>query len=449
MNKCLIIYLLLFSFLNFLSWNYFGFFIIGCIIIIINLIHKIRKCSLITVFLYFFIFALSYNVSSTFWLFLSDPFKSVIVFAVNSLLSSVILFLLYLVGKKINNFSILFIWPIFEWLLTKWDIAWPWLILGNSLGNCWIFIKWYNIVGVYGGSLWIILLSWSLFNNISQRKKIILTLLLVLPCGISYYNYNHLQKKTYLQKEKVLLYSPDTINQSFFKQNDLFLSKVPKHPNDSCLIISPELYLSLKYDQFNSTEFKFFTKSYFKKHPKDKLLLGVEVITDENRFNSVTLLDKNKISFKTKKKYVPVTEFTHPLLEPFFGKSIYSKNKDDDSEIIKRDVKTLPFVCYEILFSDYVASNLIDSDYIILMCSEDFMNGCYYAKKQYLNITRLRAIENGRYLVKNSYRGISCLIAPDGNVVDIFDDEFVKVNIPVIHENTIYQKITSKFNPIK
>jgi apolipoprotein N-acyltransferase len=45
----------------------------------------------------------------------------------------------------------------YEHFHLSWDLAWPWLNLGNALATAPQLIQWYEFIGVRGGTLWIIL----------------------------------------------------------------------------------------------------------------------------------------------------------------------------------------------------------------------------------------------------------------------------------------------------
>ena len=71
------------------------------------------------------------------------------------------------------------------------------------------------------------------------------------------------------------------------------------------------------------------------------------------------------------------------------------------------------------------------------------MNNSDFGKKQYLNIVKLRAIENGRYILKCSNQGISCLIDQKGNIVKEIRTKVENSKIKIINKNTFYQTIIS------
>ena len=78
-----------------------------------------------------------------------------------------------------------------------------------------------------------------------------------------------------------------------------------------------------------------------------------------------------------------------------------------------------------------------------MVTSEEFMNNSCFGKKQYLNIVRLRAIENGRYVLKCSDQGISCVINQKGHLVKTITKEIENSKIKRINKNTFYQKLLS------
>jgi apolipoprotein N-acyltransferase len=132
------------------------------------------------------------------------------------------------------------------------------------------------------------------------------------------------------------------------------------------------------------------------------------------------------------------------MVEQIFNtSSYYSKNKYDFTEKIKTKFSFIPLVCYESIFSIFTSKKAFNSNFIILATSEEFMNNSYFGRKQYLNIVKLRAIENGRYILKCSNQGISCVINEKGRIVKTITKEIENSKIQRINKNTFYQKILS------
>lgn len=441
---------ILFSIFSFLSWSFFGLLFLFNVIILFYLIDLTEQQTLIKKIIFVFPFFISFNISSTFWLFQSDQSYSFITFFVNS----TIMLFFFMCGTYVNKNAKLFyifIWVTSEWLLTKWDLSWPWLIFGNVLGNQWYLIQWYSLFGVFGGSFWLLITGLTfykiLIEGCSKKKIILVFILLSFPFfSTLYYLYPLPQNKT---TENFVCYNPD---RSYLKSSNynktkkmITLLNKQKIENNSRIIV-PEAFYFIEPYEITSGNLSYLFKNYFRKN-NVQFIIGSEIENDStNRFNGISFIDNSTILFRTKKKYVPISEYTPKILTPFFGRSTYLKNKNDDNKIIFKKLKSMPFVCYEILFSDFVANHSYNSNLIILLASEDFMHGSFFGKKQYNDLIRIRAIENNRYLIKNSFKGSSFLISPKGDIVEKFLYPVTSVRVPIINKNTFYQDLIHFIN---
>ncbi len=121
-------------------------------------------------------------------------------------------------------------------------------------------------------------------------------------------------------------------------------------------------------------------------------------------------------------EYMPLPQSWRPLME-FFNipmsefrpgatqqTLLHIQNKDHDYIIA-------PFICYDIAYPDYVSELSKDSGMMITI-SNDAWFGSSIGPKQHLGIARMRALENGRYLLRSTNTGITALIDNKGNIVD-------------------------------
>jgi apolipoprotein N-acyltransferase len=92
----------------------------------------------------------------------------------------------------------------------------------------------------------------------------------------------------------------------------------------------------------------------------------------------------------------------------------------------------------------FTAKSSFNTSLIILASSEVFMNNSHFGKKQYVNIVKLRAIESGRYVVKCSDQGISCVINQKGDIVKVLTEQIENVNVKLLTKNTVYQTLLTK-----
>lgn len=72
-------------------------------------------------------------------------------------------------------------------------------------------------------------------------------------------------------------------------------------------------------------------------------------------------------------------------------------------------------ICYEIIYADLVAERARDAD-VLLTVSNDTWFGESIGPLQHLQMARLRALENGRYVVRATSNGVTAIIDPRGNI---------------------------------
>lgn len=448
--KKIILTLVLFSLTNFIAWNFFGLSLIVSIACIFFIIFKLNKINLFKSTIILFITAFLLNLSSTFWLLEVTWWESLLAFTGNSIVMTIPLFLTCLYFKKYKRICIPFtiFWIVFEFLHSKWDLSWPWLTFGNVMGNQHELIQWYSILGVYSGSMWLIILGFLLFlilRNLKNYKYYFFFFLtLIIPISSSIYSYkiksvdtsNPLRITTYINKATETSTNYKISKDLFFKFNNKSVTNY---------LICPEIFFTKTHikNLRNGVESIFLNK-FINKHKKASIILGAEILNNKGElFNSVILIKKKNYQIRTKKKYIPVREYTPPILSVFFGKSFYKKNNNDNTYQILSITKIFPIICYESIFSNFIAKNSIQSEVIFLLTSEKFMNNSHFAKLQYLNIIRLRAIENNKNILKCSTAGYSCIINEKGDITKKIENEIENNTIYKIKRPSIYQKLNS------
>jgi apolipoprotein N-acyltransferase len=160
--------------------------------------------SSLKLFGYVYLTFLLWNLATTYWVYNSSAGGGIAAFICNALLMTIVFMLFHFTKKKLGNnlgyLSLPAYWIAFEYLHLQWDVSWPWLTLGNGFSTYYKWVQWYEYTGVFGGTLWIIIvniLTLKLIEAINageDKKQIIkriaiIDAIIILPVIISYSIY--------------------------------------------------------------------------------------------------------------------------------------------------------------------------------------------------------------------------------------------------------------------
>lgn len=139
-------------------------------------------------------------------------------------------------------------------------------------------------------------------------------------------------------------------------------------------------------------------------------------------YNSVVALgDGSGVYFKQRLvpfgEYVPLERWLRGLIAFFdLPMSSFSRGPVNQQPLKAGKHSLAPFVCYEIVYPDLVANDARPAD-ILLTVSNDSWFGRSIGPHQHFEIARMRALENGRYLIRGTNNGISGLVDHRGEVL--------------------------------
>ena len=141
--------------------------------------------------------------------------------------------------------------------------------------------------------------------------------------------------------------------------------------------------------------------------------------------NSAVLVDPTGrwVARYDKNHLVPFGEYV-PFQSVFVFASKLTKEVGDFTPGTERTVfdaggqKAGVFICYESIFPDEVRLFVKNGAQVLVNISNDGWFGRYGAPQQHLNMARMRAIENERWVLRDTDSGITAAIDPDGRVVD-------------------------------
>ena len=158
--------------------------------------------------------------------------------------------------------------------------------------------------------------------------------------------------------------------------------------------------------------------------PEAALLTGIVQLDENNRyFNSVIGVGDVEGSYQKEHlvpfgEYLPLESLLRGTIDFFdLPMSSFSKGASEQVPMQAAGVAIGNAICYEIIYPQLVAQRAADSG-VIVTVSNDTWFGASIGPHQHLQMARLRALENGRYVVRATSNGITAIINPRGELVD-------------------------------
>jgi apolipoprotein N-acyltransferase len=116
-------------------------------------------------------------------------------------------------------------------------------------------------------------------------------------------------------------------------------------------------------------------------------------------------------------EYVPLEAQLRGLIQFFdLPMSSFSPGHASQKPLAAGAYRVAPFICYEIVYGDLVASSARDAELLITI-SNDSWFGDSIGPWQHLQIAQMRGRENGRYVLRATNNGISAIIDHQGRIV--------------------------------
>ncbi len=329
------------------------------------------------------------------------------------------------------------IWVLFEWARLWLFTGFPWLYLGYVFTGTFLANAWAPLLGVLGLSFFSALIAsllvmcvQSLSWEITRRYLGLLFLLLGATIGLSFIPWTAIdQHRSPLNI--VLVQGNISQDLKWLAENRLptlkkyyaLSQKALLAPIKPDLIVWPEAAIPTFYqeswgyidqvDILMSTYKAIWVFGISSFHPK------------QNHFefnNSIVALGAGQGIYH-KQKLVPFGEY-FPLSQ-WFGKwlpflnipmSGFAPGPEAQFPLMGQGVRFAPFICYEILYPDFVRHYAQGNDFLLTI-SNDAWFGHSIAADQHFEMARMRAIENGKYLIRSTNTGITGIVDFRGRVV--------------------------------
>lgn len=455
-----------------------------------------------TLFLYSYILFLLWNLLTTWWVCMATVPGGIAANVANALIMCIPILLFHVtkmkLGKVVGYASLIIYWITYEYIHHNWELSWPWLTLGNVFATHTQWVQWYEITGVTGGSIWVLLVNILVYNtyisykNYGRGKKyvygvICIILSLFIPImGSTLLGSNRASHyRAFLDKDlrkNIVIVQPNVnpYTEKFSLPvseilNKLIVLSEKKMDEHTSLLVWPETAIPA---QVWEDDIKYHPDyqplwAFLKRHPFCNILTGIDSykryplgtkppITARiepggqfyyDAFNTAAFFDADTtINLYHKGKLVPGVEtlpsFLNVLGKWFesFGGISGTLGRDSHRKVFMgwdEYYKAAPVICYESIYSDYITEYIRQGANVLAIITNDGWWGNTPGYKQHENYARLRAIESRKWIARSANTGISCFIDPLGNITQSlpWDTEgALKFNVPIENHETFFVK---------
>ncbi|WP_442589991.1 apolipoprotein N-acyltransferase [Pedobacter sp. AW31-3R] len=420
---------------------------------------------------------------------------SVIPFGLGALLMTFAFWLYYrfrvvVSRKKVAYLALLSFWISMEYLHQTWDLAFPWMTLGNGFAGMHQLAQWYESTGVYGGSVWIMLSNIMAFEAYKSfrsnatgylriRPAIGWLLLVIIPAGISLIKYYGYKEKP--MPVNVVVVQPNI--DPYQKNGGISPAdqlRTLTHLSDSVAQVNTEYFIwpetaipsYADEERVRSTREYTAAQEFLEKYKNGTLITGIESVrfyqekktlsakqdgnsgTFYDNFNSAMQVENSaNVQFYHKSKLVPGVEKmpfpkTLSFLAPVFaglGGTVSGWGWQDEPGVFysQNGVGVAPVICYESLWGSWIGKSVKDGAQLIAIITNDGWWGNTSGKDQHFLYAKLRAIENRRWVVRSANTGISGFINQRGDVIKEslwWTRDALKMDVNLNDQVTFYSK---------
>jgi len=408
---------------------------------------------------------------TTWWVAISTPIGIVATILVNTSLVGGAFYLFHITHRRLSGVSAAYTALIgyvltAEYIHLRWDLNFPWLNLGNGFAAYPKLIQWYEYTGIFGGSLWILLVNILIFffvrdrimQKISNRSvwvRMCETVILIsVPMIISVIMYNQYTEK--INPVDVVVVQPniDPYNEEYnldpmvvtermlalaAEKSDSLTdfavfpeSAIQEYVFEDRIELSPSINRIRKFNR-SYAKMNVITGISSRKifEPGEPLTPSARKFIDANQYydsynTALYVAHDGALQKYHKSKLTPGVEempFLHylPFMEKFaidLGGTTGSLgvNPDQTPFDISDNLKVAPCICYESVYGEFMTRFIMNGANVIFVITNDGWWGNTPGHRQHMLFSVLRAIETRRSIARSANTGISCFINQRGDI---------------------------------
>lgn len=369
-------------------------------------------------------------------------------------------------GRKIGYISLIIYWLAMEFSYMHGEISWPWLTLGYGFMFDIKLIQWYEYTGVFGGSLWVLIVNLLLFEFLRKkyidnqqatkyRLIFIAFTLILMPIVFSIIRYHGYKENN--APQEIVVVQPNI--DPYMKFNDIPPLEQTQIQIDEAAkaitsatdyVVCPETSVmdNIWIGRFDEVPDIHRIQNFVKLNPRLKYITGImcykaygpgeHTPTSHelgnsgiyyDSFNSAIQIDTTKnIPIYHKSMLVTgVEKMPYPQYFRFLKKLMLNLGGTFRSHGIQKErdvfhseddkVRVGPVICWESVFGEFVGGYINKGANIIFVITNDGWWGNTPGHRQHNAISCIRAIETRRSIARSANTGISSFINQRGDVL--------------------------------
>ena len=314
------------------------------------------------------------------------------------------------------------LWVLQEWFRSWFLTGFPWLFTGYGVMDTFL-VSYAPLLGIFGVSLVLVLSSCLVFEALRGRRLMLLLPVVVLLSGALVLDGLRFTSATRLIKVSLV---QGNVDQHTKWQREMALPILERYMHLSRnewgreLIVWPEAALTF-FKQEATTLLK--PIAAHASRQGTSLLLGIpDQHADGAHQNTVLALGAGSGKY-IKRQLVPFGEYL-PFENYLRGLMAFldmprSHNQPGPAEqapLLAGALRLSTSICYEVAYPELVRRSVPGPDLLVTL-SNDTWFGDSIGPWQHLQMARMRALENGRYMLRSTNNGITAVIDARGKIV--------------------------------
>lgn len=357
--------------------------------------------------------------------------------------------------KKHPMLAFIGLWIVFEWLRSWFLTGFPWLYLGYSLTDT-PFSDLASIGGVWLLSLLVLCISLLLLQLVSapqQRKQSAALLSICLLSALPTLQWTHSKGEQAIDIVQANIPQNLKWNREYLPDFLARYRTLTQEQTQASVVIWPETaipalmrhafpYLDTLLENFDQNG--------------RILISGVPALEPDQQHpngyrahNSLAVLTQTPNIYHKQRlvpfgEYVPFEAQLRGLIAFFnLPMSGFSLPAEPQGHLQVGTQQVAAAICYEIAYPELVRSSALNSDWILTVSNDTWFSHSL-APAQHLQIARMRAIENGRWVVRSTNNGRTALISPNGTLttqIPPYQTAVLSGTIELMNGTTPYQHL--------